>query len=181
MRFRPLFMLLSLLGWLVARPVLADIDPTEYQLKSSVRSEGARQRLQAEFEADKQREAQLQMRDSESTARRREAERAAFEALPFPLRLTTTRCTLCHGADHYVNQRHGRLGWELVILRMQHLNDAPLAAGERSVIAAHLAQTYPARGALVLTETLQQLAIALSPVWLWFGWKVARSRVRKKR
>ena len=178
---RVLLLLLHVLGWLVAQPVLADIDPAEYQLKSSVSSAKERQQLQAEFEADKQREAQLQMLDLERAAQRQAAARAAFEALPYPVRLTRSRCTLCHLADNYVNQRHNRIGWELVILRMQHLNDAPLATRERSVIAAHLAQAYPARGELALTEALQQLAVALLPVWLWLAWKVTRSRLGKRR
>ena len=181
MRFSRPFMLLYLLGWLVVQPGFADIDPAEYQLKSSVGSDNERQRLQAEFEADKQREAQLQTLELESASQRRTAAKAAFEALPYPVRLTRTRCTVCHAADNYVSQRHNRIGWELVILRMQHLNDAPLATGEPSVIAAHLAATYPARGGVALIEALQQLAVALSPVWLWLGWKITRSRLGKRR
>ena len=181
MRFGRLFVLLYLLGWLVAQPGFADIDPTEYSLKSSVRSEQERKRLQAEFEADKQREAQLQRQEDESAARCLAAEKAALEALPYPVRLTRARCTVCHVEDNYVSQRHNRIGWELVILRMQHLNDTPLATGERSVIAAHLAQAYPARGGVALTEALQQLAVALTPVWLLLAWKTARSRLGKKR
>ena len=68
---------------------------------------------------------------------------------------------MCHVADYYINLRHNRVGWELVNLRMQYLNDAPLAAGERSVIAAHLTETYPAMGGAALIEALQQLAVAL--------------------
>ena len=180
MRRGRLFMLLYLLGWMV-QPGFADIDPAEYQLKSSVRSEKESQRLQAEFEADKQRQAQLQRLDEESAAQRQAAEKAAFEALPYPVRLTRTRCTLCHVEDNYVSQRHNRIGWELIILRMQHLNEAPLAAGERSVIAAHLAQAYPAQGGAALIEALQQLALALSPVWLLLAWKTTCSRFAKKR
>lgn len=181
MRCGRLFILVYLLGGLVAHPALADIDPAEYQLNSSVRSEKESQRLQAEFEADKQRQAQLQRREEENAARRQTAEKTAFEALPYPVRLTRTRCTLCHIEDNYVGQRHNRLGWELIILRMQHLNEAPLAAGERSVIAAHLAATYPARGRIALTEAPQQLALALSPVWLLLAWKTTHSRFGKKR
>ena len=153
MRRGRLFMLLYLLGWMVVQPGFADIDPAEYQLKSSVRSEIERQQLQAEFEADKQRQVQLQRQEEESAAQRQAAEKAAFEALPYPVRLTRTRCTVCHAADNYVSQRHNRIGWELVILRMQHLNDAPLATGERSVIAVHFAATYPARRRIISTAS----------------------------
>ena len=174
-------MLSCLLGWLPSQPAVADIDPAEYELKTSVRSEQERQRLQAEFEADKQREAELQRMEEENAARRLAAENAAWEALPYPVRLTRTRCTVCHVADNYVSQRHNRIGWELVILRMQYLNEAPLAAGERSAIATHLGETYPATGGAALMEALQQLAMALSPVWLWLGWKITRSRLGKRR
>ena len=181
MRCGRLFILVYLLGWLMSQPAYADIDPAEYQLKSSVRSEKERQRLQAEFEADKQRQVQLQRQEEESAAQRQAAEKATFEALPYPVRLTRTRCTLCHVEDDYVRQRHNRLGWELVILRMQHLNDAPLAAGERTVIAAHLAQAYSAQGGTALIVAVQQLALALTPVWLWLAWKITRSRFGKRR
>lgn len=178
---RPLI-LLSLLGCLVAQPaVLADIDPADYALKSSIRTEKERKRMEAEFDADKKREAELQRQEEEIEARRLAAEKTAWEALPYPVRLTRTRCTLCHVADYYINLRHNRIGWELVILRMQYLNDTPLAAGERSAIAAHLAEAYPAMGGAALIEALQQLALALSPVWLWLAWKITRSRFGKSR
>lgn len=169
-----------LLGWLLAQPaVLADIDPADYALKSSIRSEKERKRIQAEFDADKKKEAELQRQEEETEARRLTAEKTAWEALPYPVRITRTRCTLCHVADYYINLRHNRVGWELVNLRMQYLNDAPLAAGERSVIAAHLTETYPAMGGAALIEALQQLALALSPLWLWLAWKITFSRIGK--
>ncbi|MBI5659728.1 MAG: hypothetical protein HZC43_09345 [Nitrosomonadales bacterium] len=119
-------MLLYLLGWLEAQPVLADIDPADYALKSSVRSEKERQRLQAEFDADKKREAELQKQEEEIEARRLAAEKTDREALPYPVRLTLARCTMCHISDYYSNLMHNRIGWELVNLRMQYWNDAPL-------------------------------------------------------
>lgn len=177
MRFRSPFMLLYLLGWLVAQPGFADIDPADYAVKSSVSSEQERQRLQAEFKADKKREAEQQKQEAENEARRLAVEKAAWEALPYPVRLTRTRCATCHVADVYVNRRHNRIGWELVILRMQHFNAAPLDAGERSTIAAHLTETYPATGGTALIEALQQLAVALFVVWFfWLARKITRSR-----
>lgn len=174
-------MLLYLLGWLVAQPGLADIDPADYALKSSVSTEKERQRLQAEFEADKKREAELQRQEAESEARRLAAEKAAWGALPYPVRLTQSRCATCHVADVYVNQRHNRIGWELVILRMQYFNAVPLAAGERSTIAAHLTETYPATGGAALIEALQQLAVALFTVWFfWLARKITRSRFGRR-
>lgn len=168
--------LLCVLGGLVPLQARADIDPAEYQLKSSVRSAKDSQELQAEFEADRQKEAARRKLEEESAARHLAAEKAAWEALPHAVRLTRSRCAGCHVEGNYMNQRHNRLGWELVILRMQHLNAASLATGERSVIAAHLAQTYPATGGALLIEALQQLAAALTPVWLWLAWNTTRSR-----
>lgn len=176
MRPGRLFMFLCLLSCLTPRPGLADIDPAEYELKTSVRSESERKRLQAEFAREQQQEAERQRQDDEREARRQAAEKAAWEALPYPLRLTRTRCTACHAADNYANQRHNRIGWELVILRMQHFNEAQLRVGERGMIAAHLAEAYPATGRAALSEALQQFAVALLPFWLWLVWKILRPR-----
>jgi hypothetical protein len=176
-----LLILFCMLDWLANQPVLADIDPSDYELKTSVRSEKERERLKAEFEADKKREAETQRQEEERKASRLASEKAAWETLPYPERLTQTRCTACHVAGDYMNQRHNRIGWELSILRMQYLNDAPLAAGERGVIASHLAETYPATGGAALIEALLQLAAALSPVWLWFIWKIARLEFGRRR
>lgn len=170
------FRFLCLLICLTPRPGMADIDPAEYELKTSVRSEKERQRLQAEFAREQQQEAERQRQEDEREARRLAAEKAAWEALPYALRLTRTRCTACHAADNFANQRHNRIGWELVILRMQHFNEAQLGAGERSLIAAHLAEAYPASGKAALGEALQQLFVALLPFWFWLVWKILRPR-----
>jgi hypothetical protein len=176
MRLARRIMILSLLTCLTPRTGLADVDPADYAVKTAVRSEKERKRLAAAFAADRAREAELHRQDQEREQRRLAAEKAAWEALPASVRLMRTRCTACHVADNFVNQQHNRIGWELVILRMQILNDAPLADGERSVIAAQLAETYPATGSAAWAEALQQLAIALFPVWFWLIWKIARSR-----
>lgn len=172
--------ILLLLYGLNASPVSADIDPAEYEPKTSIRSEKERSRLRAIFEADRKVEIEQQRLEAEAETRRLAAEKTAWEALPYPVRLTRTRCTTCHVADDYANQRHNRAGWELAILRMQYMNNAPLATGERSVIAAHLAEAYPATGRAALIEALLQLAVALSPVWLWFAWK-HRSQFGRRR
>lgn len=169
-------MLLFLLTCMAPRAGLADIDQAEYELKASVRSEKERKRLEAGFEADREKAAELQRQEEAREQARLEEEKAAWEALPAPVRLTRTRCTLCHAADNYTNQRHNRIGWELVILRMQVLNEAPLGPGERSVIAAQLAESYPASGSVAWVEALQQLAMALLPFWLWLVWRISRSR-----
>jgi hypothetical protein len=167
---------LSLLIFLTPRAGLADVDPADYELKTSVRSEKERKRLEAAFAVDRAREAELQRQEAEREAARLAAEKAAWEALPASVRLMRTRCTACHTADNFVNQRHNRIGWELVVLRMQVLNEAALGPGERGVIAAQLTDSYPASGGTAWTEALQQLAVALLPVWLWLAWKFLRAR-----
>ncbi len=173
-------MLLSLLTCLTPRAGLADIDPADYELKTSVRSEKERKRLEAAFAVDRAREAELQRQEEDREASRLAAEKAAWEALPASVRLTRTRCTACHSADNFVNQRHNRIGWELVVLRMQVLNEAPIGPGERSVIAAQLAESYPASGSTAWVEALQQLAVALLPVCFWLVWKILRALGARK-
>jgi hypothetical protein len=176
MRLAGRIMLLSLLTCLTPRAGLADVDPADYELKTAVRSEKERKRLEAAFAVDRAREAELQKQEEEREAARLAAEKAAWEALPASVRLMRTRCTACHAADNFVNQRHNRIGWELVVLRMQVLNEAALGSGERSVIAAQLAESYPASGSAAWVEALQQLVVALLPVWLWLTWKILRAR-----
>jgi len=176
MRLAWRLMVLSLLTCLAPRAGYADIDPADYELKTSVRSEEERKRLEAAFAVDRAREAELQRQEAEREVARLAAEKAAWEALPAPVRLMRTRCTACHTADNFVNQRHNRIGWELVVLRMQILNEAALGPGERSVIAAQLTESYPATGRAAWAEALQQLAVALLPVWLWLAWTFLRAR-----
>jgi hypothetical protein len=176
MRLAGWIMLLCLLTCLAPRAGLADVDPADYELKTSVRSEKERKRFEAAFAADRAREAELRRQEEEREAARLAAEKAAWEALPVSVRLMRTRCTACHASDNFVNQRHNRIGWELVVLRMQVLNEAALGAGERSVIAAQLAESYPATGRAAWVEALQQLAVALLPFGFWLVWKSVRTR-----
>ncbi len=171
---------LCLLFCIYARPAMADIDPAEYQLPSSVRTEQERKRLEAEFSTDKLKEAQLQRLEEVQAAQKQAADKAAWDALPYPVKLTQTRCTSCHVAKTFESQRHNRVGWELLILRMQYLNAAPLGPGERSLIAAHLAEAYPVKGVASFVEALQQFALLSSPLWLWVVWKVTRSHQRRR-
>ena len=154
----------------------ADIDPAEYELKSSLRSERERQRLRNELERDQAKRLEGQQAEADREARRMEAERAAWDALPYPVRLTRNRCTGCHSTGNFEQQRHNRIGWELVVLRMQYLNEAKLESGERAVIAAHLAASFPATGAAAMQEAIEQLAFALVPVGMVLGWRMHRVR-----
>lgn len=181
MRWHGPLMLLYLLACLAPRQAPADIDPAEYEVKTAVRSAKESKKMKDEFQVDKQREEELQRQEDEREALRLAAEQAAWEAQPYPLRLTRMRCAVCHGADVYESQRHNRIGWQLVVLRMEFLDKALLDAAERSLITAHLAHTYPATGAVALREGLQQLAVVLFPLGLWITWKTVRSRAPNRK
>jgi hypothetical protein len=154
----------------------ADIDESEYEFKKTVRSAAERKRLASEFLAAQQAEAEMARQEAAREVLRLAAEKAAWDALPYPVRLTQTRCTSCHSEDNYLEQRHNRVGWELVILRMQYLNDAELQDGEGGVIASHLAANYPQTAVEALAEAARQLGVALLPIALCLGWRFARSR-----
>lgn len=66
-------MFLCLLSCLMPRPGLADIDPAEYELKTSVRSEKQCKRLHAEFAREQQQEAERQRHQDELEAPRQAA------------------------------------------------------------------------------------------------------------
>ncbi len=173
--------MLGLACCLLASAGKADIDPAEYELKSSLRSERERKRLRIELEKDQAKELEVRQAEAERESRRLAEERAAWEALPYPVRLTRTRCTACHATENYEQQRHNRIGWELVILRMQYLNEAKLEADERATIAAYLAAAYPATGTAAIQEALEQLAFALGPAGMILGWRRLRNRVAQRR
>lgn len=160
------FVALFLLCWPTAFPASADIDPSAYELKTSVRSEQERNRLKAIFEADMKAEAEQRKQAAEDEAQRIAKEKAVWELLPYPVRLVKTRCTACHIAGNFKKQQHNRIGWELVVLRMQYLNAVKLGDGERSVIAAHLAQAYPVAGLEAVMEALLQFLLLLPPAGL---------------
>lgn len=146
-----------------------DIDEYMPPIESNL-TEEQRQRQQAavqrEIEEARQR-AEEKARQEAEERRQREAERAAR---PYPVRLTETRCLGCHGMETLLEQRRTRLGWELVALRMQRFNGAHLEAGERAVIAAHLARTYPAPTQRKLAEPLVLILVVTLPVFLIWRW-----------
>ena len=166
---------------LLASAGKADIDPAEYELESSLRSERERKQLRIELEKDQAKELEMRRAEAERESRRIAEERAAWEALPYPVRLTRTRCAACHATGNYEQQRHNRIGWELVILRMQYLNDAKLGPGERTTIAAHLAAAYPATGTKAVQEALEQLAVVLGPAGMTLGGRRLRGRLAQRR
>lgn len=126
--------------------------------------------VQRQIEEARQRAAEQACQEAESR-RQREAELAAR---PYPVRLTETRCLGCHGMETLLEQRRTRLGWELVTLRMQRFNGAYLEAGERAVIAAHLARNSPAPTHRRLAEPLVLILVVTLPVLLI--WRRLRRR-----
>jgi uncharacterized paraquat-inducible protein A len=122
----------------------ADVDVSEYQAGGVVRSEAERRALHEQFERERAAEAAREAERQASLRREAEAEAAREAARPYPERLTRQRCTLCHQATHFSQQRHTRIGWALVVKRMVHFNHAPIPADEQPVIVAYLAAAYPA-------------------------------------
>lgn len=160
-------------------PVRADIDVSEYQTRAKPGSEKEQARLKARIEEEARLDAERARQEAEEEARRIAAERARLEARPYPVRLTERRCTLCHNADNYTQNRHTWLGWLVVVLRMQHLNHCPLEPGERDVIVAHLAETHPAPLAQALMELGGSMMTLLIPVAAGVGAWAWRRRRRK--
>jgi hypothetical protein len=152
----------------------ADIDVSEYQTKAEPGSEQEQARLKAQIEEEARREAERAQREAEEEAKRIAAERARLEARPYPVRLTERRCTLCHIAGNYTGNRHTWLGWQAVVLRMQYLNHCPLEPGERGVIVAHLAETYPASTAEAMLEWGALVGVLASPLAGVFAFRVWR-------
>jgi hypothetical protein len=155
-------------------PAWSDIDPSEYETKARTGSPMEQARLRAQIEEEARREAERAQREAEEEAKRIAAERARLEARPYPVRLTERRCTLCHIADNYTGNRHTWLGWQAVVLRMQYLNHCPLEPGERGVIVAHLAETYPASTAEAMLEWGALVGGLASPLAAVFAFRVWR-------
>lgn len=155
----------------------ADIDPKDYAAPGAVTPSKPPQQLraevEAEIEAERRREAERVQAEQEA-ARQRERELAAR---PLAVRLLEARCTACHEPAYFEDREHSRIGWELVILRMQWLNGAELGAGERSVIATHLAEKRPASMVRVLLDVavvLSPIAIVALPLFGWWRWRRSR-------
>lgn len=139
-------------------PVESDLTEEERQRQQEA--------VQRQIEEARQRAAEQARKEAEDR-RQREAELAAR---PYPVRLTETRCLGCHGMETLLEQRRTRIGWELVALRMQRLNGAQLEPGERAVIAAHLARTYPPPRHRRLAEPLVLILVSALPVLLIWRW-----------
>jgi hypothetical protein len=91
---------------------------------------------------------------------------AAPDSRSYPQRLTEERCGRCHSVELYLRRPRTRLGWEWTVARMQLVNGAALATGERSVIVGYLSETYGAPPVRAAAEwTAIALIAALPAVW----------------
>jgi hypothetical protein len=160
----------------VAAPARAEMCSGEYQ-------PGARRLSKDELARENARRAEERER-AEAAERARqaaeEAERHALAlrraALPPGMRLIEDRCTACHSAATLAGERRGWLGWWAVVLRMEVLNGARFAAGDRKVIVDYLAEHQGAGRVRVVLEWIAAVGVvALAPL-AWFGWRAASRR-----
>lgn len=156
-------------------PAIADIDNSAYEAVGVVRNEKERRALQRQFEAERAAEAAREAALEAERQKERHAAAARQAARPYPERLTQQRCTQCHQATNYANQRHTWIGWTLVVKRMVHLNHAPIPAEEHPVIVDYLVETYPAATEEGIVEYgLPLVALALvAGIW-WTGQRLMR-------
>lgn len=136
---------------------------------SEYERESVRRAIELEMGAERARAAD-EARRFEDEMRRIAAER---EARPVAVKLLEARCMRCHNAERIETARYGPIGWHATILRMQWINGAFLAPGERGVLAGYLAAT---RSAPALRVAAEWLALFATTLWLlWCG----RSLIRR--
>jgi hypothetical protein len=142
----------ALLTTLCVGAARAELDAADYKIDSVIPAGQAREQTRTEIARDIEQEARQAQREAEQEAQER-AQAAAEEARrPYPQRLLQARCTPCHPADNYLNQRHTEIGWHGVILRMRWFNRAPIALDEQALLAGELTRVRPAAGTDALVE-----------------------------
>lgn len=169
---------LALLASAIAVPrASGEMEDREYESTEAAKPKREIARRYREIEAE-QREADRRaaaVRAAEEAARLTRA--AELAARPHGIRLLEARCeTVCHGLDRFEPNRHSWLGWQLVILRMQHLNGALLDPGERAELARHLAAAQPASLAAAAIEYAIPPVLLAAPCLGWLGWRRWRKR-----
>ncbi|HEY0837158.1 MAG TPA: hypothetical protein VGE72_24820 [Azospirillum sp.] len=163
------FVLALLLAALSAQPAGAEMDAGQYEVREAVRSDAERAAIERQIAVERARE---QARLAEEEARAREDERQRREEeerRPFPERLLAARCTACHASAYFDGKRHGRLGWQAVILRMTQLNGAELAPGERDILVTHLLDRQPPSTMRTVAEVALTAGTILFPLGLFGG------------
>lgn len=165
------------LGLLVlgGAPARAEMDASEYEVKTSTsKPEDRRRELERLLEERRREEERL----AAEAAAEQEAERrrrAALDDRPTEEKLLESRCTLCHPPSNYEDNGHNLAGWGLVVLRMRLLNDCEIGLAEGWTIAAHLADLRPATGWAAIIESAATAAAAMAPVG-GFVWNRRRGR-----
>jgi len=155
------FVPIWLFSWLLfTQPAWSGLDIDEYlppQQSDLSPEEQAERRAKVQRQVEQARQREAERARQAEAARRAEEERLA--ARPFPVRLTEKRCLTCHVASNLQDNPQTRLGWEITILRMSWFQGAELEAGDRKVIAEHLAKMYPAPA---FRRYLEYLLLALA-------------------
>lgn len=162
---------------LAAAPAGGEMGDREYAATETVKSAQILERRKREIEAELRAESRRAEEERAAEEARRLAREAELAARPYGVRLLEARCeTVCHGLDRLAQARHGWLGWQAVILRMQHLNGALLDPGDRGDLARHLAAAQPASpGEAALEYAVLPAALAV-PFLGWAGWRRWRKR-----
>lgn len=160
-------------AWLLvpAWPARAEMSDDEYRSPGAAISAPAeRDRIAAELQAERLREAQEADRRAAAERARQESEAAAWALQPPGERLLRLRCTGCHTLAVTEGLRRGRLGWRLSVERMRWWHGAALESGEAALVAGHLHQTRPAGAwrdrAEIALALLSCLAVFGLP-WIW--------------
>lgn len=155
-----------------AAPASGEMEDREYESAEAAKPAKVLERRKREIEAELQAEARREEEARAAEEAARLAREAELAARPYGVRLLEARCeTVCHGLDRFAHTRHGWLGWQAVILRMQHLNGALFDPGERDDLARHLVQTQSASlGEAALEYATLPAALAL-PWLVWAAWR----------
>lgn len=155
----------------------ADAEMCSGEYQSGERRMSAKERAleRARVREEQERTARLQRERDEAALAARRAEDERLAARPLGLRLVEQRCTTCHSPDQLARHRYGPIGWWAVLLRMEFLNGARFASGERRVIVAHLASAHAAT-ALQASIEWGAAIIGVIGAGLALAWAVQRRR-----
>jgi hypothetical protein len=153
-------MVLALISGVVSVP--AEMTGDDYRSQAAPPAASTRQRLEAELESARQREAEQAAR----RAAERKAEQARLAAVqaarPPGERLLEARCTACHTLAVVDGRRQGALGWRWTVERMRWWHQARLGPGEAGTIVAQLGRSHGAGAWRALLEWALALLLALA-------------------
>ncbi len=168
----------AVLATLGFAPARAEMGASDYRIDEAIEPGRAREQVEAQIAREIDDQARRAEREAVSAARRLAQDEAVQARRPYPQRLLQARCTLCHPADNYLNQRHTGLGWHLVVGRMRFFNRAPISWDEQHVLAGELARLQPAAPTDAMIEYAAGSAALALPLLLGWGWR-RRTRWRR--